>query len=147
MISKRLLLIALSCLTTFSFANTPPACPHVDMLKQERLSNALYFEPTPEQKHYFIYEQSHYNTPNDWLFGITPIKAETKEAALTQANYLLEAVSGTPVAIPVKHQAAHIWLCQYQTEEGYFAQAVSMSKPNITSQPSLSDTLMLLGQL
>lgn len=147
--SKRLLLlISLSLSATFACAH-PPACPNIEVIKHQGLSNALYFEPTPEQKQYFIYEQSHYDTPHDWLFGITPIKAATKAEALTEANYILEAVSGTPIATPVKHQTSHIWLCQYQAEEGYFAQAVSMAKPYPNpkvEQAALSNTLKLLRQ-
>ncbi|MDX2345448.1 MAG: DUF4949 domain-containing protein [Legionella sp.] len=133
---KLVLLGTLFCINTFSFAATleaPPQCPDINLIKLEGVSNAFYIEPLLDHKKYFIYEQSKYNTPQNWLFGIVNINAETKSAAVLKASNLLETVSGEPKAtlIPLTSpEKINVWICEYETEDGYLAQAATVSKFN-----------------
>jgi hypothetical protein len=138
--AKILSLLALSCISTFSLAaiDSPPQCPDVHLIQLEGLSNILYLEHKLTGKKYFAYEQSEYDTPQTWLFGISNIDADTKNLARQKANDLLQSISGTPSASSVSTTKFTVWVCHYQIEDGYFADAVSM--PNMTENavPKLS---------
>jgi hypothetical protein len=122
---SNLFALLISSLLTLSVSATsvgsPTVCPDLELIKARGLSTALYFEP---QQQYLIYENSHYSTEHQWLFGISGIEAKSRDLAVAKANQLLHDVYGAPS--PKRNSRfKNVWVCDYQIDGNYIVQAAT----------------------
>lgn len=93
---------------------TPIKCPSTASIKAQRLTSVDIVAPN----FYIIYANNQYDTPQNWLFAIGPIKAHSQDSAMDIATEYLQDMSGNPE--PNENRDAGYFSCEYHVNHQDF---------------------------
>jgi hypothetical protein len=117
------MLATLCLLSQPVFANIlsdPNQCPSVEALKSVALNYVA-----PDEGRYTAVNINNYGTPQDWVFGVGYISADSTADALKKAQTALTTLSGKP--IPLFDASENMWMCIYNNNAGYITFAVTQN--------------------
>lgn len=104
----------------FSFSDKPSQCPSAAAIQQAGLD--LTVEDTSKGFWFSVALAEDYDTDDTWSFVIAEIEATSQEDAQSKA---IKGLDSLQLAVgPIKGPLGK-WICQYQTQEGYFAAAIN----------------------
>lgn len=120
-----LALVALSFSTgVFAKLPSPAKCPTVADIRQIGIMSLLKDDDNG-RTYYAALAMHRYNTPQRWGFFLAPIYVNSEAEARSEADAALKTLSGIPTPVYLVDRDQEYYICLYNTEKGYVAQAVT----------------------